>query len=124
MLKLFINKKIFLYNKADKLFYRLFRYYYFPSLIKIMKQLPELVASNKVIMSKYYSEGSAFIIELTPEMIAVLVYRSLSEEPVYSRAYFCSESNKKEILLAAKRQYRYLKECLMQKKYELLEDLD
>ena len=89
-----------------------------------MKQLPELVASNKVIMSKYYSEGSAFIIELTPEMVAVLVYRSLSEEPVYSRAYFCSESNKKEILLAAKRQYNYLKECLMQKKYELLEDLD
>ena len=89
-----------------------------------MKQLPELVASNKVIMSKHYSEGSAFIIELTPETIAVLVYRSLSEAPVYSRAYFCSGSNKKEILLAAKRQYRYLKECLMQKKYELLEDLD
>ena len=75
-------------------------------------------------MSKYYSEGSAFIIELTPEMVAVLVYRNLSEEPVYSRAYFCDESTKKSVLLTAKRQYKYLKECLMQKKYELLEDLD
>ena len=89
-----------------------------------MKQLPELVASNKVIMSKCYAEGSAFIIELTPEMIAVLVYCGLSREPVYSRAYFCNESNRKKILLAAKRQYKYLKECLMQKKYDLLEDLD
>ena len=89
-----------------------------------MKQLPELVASNKVIMSKCYAEGSAFIIELTPEMIAVLVYCGLSREPVYSRAYFCNESNRKEILLAAKKQYKYLKECLMQKKYDFLEDLD
>ena len=110
--------------KALVLYKGFFIFNTFLSLIKIMKQLPELVASNKVIMSKHYSEGSAFIIELTPEMIAVLVYRSLSEEPVYSRAYFCSEPNKKETLLAAKRQYRYLKECLMQKKYELLEDLD
>ena len=56
-------------------------------------------------------------------MIAVIAYCG-SGDPVYSRAYVCSESNKKEVLLDAKRQFKYVKECLMQRKYGLLEDLD
>ena len=88
-----------------------------------MKRLPEPVASGKVLLSKQYSGGSAFLVELAPGMIAVIAYRG-SGDPAYSRAYVCSESNKKEVLLDAKRQFKYVKECLMQRKYRLLEDLE
>ena len=88
-----------------------------------MKQLPEFIAPYKIIASKHYSEGSTFIIELTSNMLAIIVYRNLFEEPIYSRVYPFNELNKKDIMLTAKRKYNFLKKCLMQKKYECIEDL-
>lgn len=89
-----------------------------------MKQLPELLAANRILVSKQYSAGSVYMIEMTTDMIVILVYSSLETEPIYSRVYFHTIANKKEVVSIARKQFNLLKEYLLQKKPELIVELD
>lgn len=88
------------------------------------QMLPELVHSSQIITSKHYSSGSVFLLRMTEMMLVVLCYTKLSQEPIYSRVYFFSDSNECDVMKDAKKQFRIIKECLLQRKIDLIEDLD
>ena len=72
--------------------------------------LPELVASNKVVVSKHYRAGHIYLIEMPVNMLVVLCYQKEDEEPLYSRAFFYGEKNKDDVLKQAKTVFKYIKE--------------
>ena len=84
----------------------------------------ELISGNKIILSKKFSAGSSFIIEMPGNMYAVLGFVSVDEEPIYSRVFLFSDKSKKEILKKAKKSYNDVKNCLNSKRLDLLETLD
>lgn len=88
------------------------------------QMLPELVHSSHIITSKHYSSGSVFLLRMTENMFVVLCYTKLDQEPIYSRSYFFDEENRLNVLKDAKKQFKILKECLIQRKLDLIENLD
>lgn len=84
----------------------------------------ELISQNKIVLSKDFSVGSVFIIEMLSDMYAVLGFTSLEEEPVYSRAFFFNEKNKKNVLKKARECFYDVKQCFTEKKLEQLDSLD
>lgn len=84
----------------------------------------ELFSQSKIVLSKKYSTGSIYVIEMIGDMFAVLGFSSEEEEPIYSRAFFFNEKTKKNILKQARNCFKQVKECFFQNNLELLDTLD
>ena len=87
--------------------------------------MPDLIASNKVLIEKHYKAGHLFLIEMPVNMLVVLCYTEKDEqEPIYSRAFFYSEKNKNEVLKQARLIFNKIKDCLIKRKLQLIEELE
>jgi hypothetical protein len=76
-------------------------------------------------MSRHCSSGHVYLIEMPVNMLAVICYlQDEDAEPIYSKAYFYGDSNKSTILKNARQTFNKIKEFLLQKKLQLIEELD
>lgn len=87
--------------------------------------MQDLIESNKVLVSKHYNAGHVYLIEMPVNMLAVVCYsQDENTEPIYSKAYFYGEINKNIVLKNARQTFNKIKEFLLQKNLQLIEDLD
>lgn len=84
----------------------------------------DLIASNRIILSKNYCSGQVFLIEIPGDMLAVLGYKHIEEEPIYSRAFFYNEENRKKVEKNARKHFNLIKEYFYQKKLHLLDEVE
>ena len=84
--------------------------------------MEELLKGNNILLSKKYSIGSVYLIELSEGMLVVIAIDN-KNLPLCSRSFFYNE-NKKEILKEGRKYFRQIQECLRMKKIELIEELD
>lgn len=65
------------------------------------------------------------MIEMPVNMLVILCFLKEEDgEPIYSRAFFHNEKNKDEVLKQARLVFNKIKECLIQKKLQLIEELE
>ena len=87
--------------------------------------MSDLIEAGKIIAFKHYKAGHVFLIEMSDNMIVVLCYENESDkEPIYSRAFLHGEKNKDDVLKQARLIFNQIKECLLKKKLQLIEELN
>lgn len=87
--------------------------------------MSDLIDAGKVLALKHYKAGYVSLIEMSVNMIVVLCYvNNDDEEPIYSRAFLHSEKNKDDVLKQARSVFNQIKECLLRKKLQLIEELN
>ena len=87
--------------------------------------MSDLINAGKVLAFKHYKAGHVFLIEMSVNMIVVLCYiNEDDEEPIYSRAFLHGEKNKDDVLKQARSIFNQIKECLLRKKLQLIEELN
>ena len=87
--------------------------------------MQDLIAANKVIVAKHYKAGHLYMIEMPVNMLVVLCYLNEDDkEPIYSRAFFHNEKTKDNALKQARLIFNQLKDCLLRRKLQLIEELE
>lgn len=86
--------------------------------------MSDLIDAGKVLALKHYKAGYVSLIEMPVNMIVVLCYVNDDEEPTYSRAFLYGEKNKDDVLKQARSVFNQIKECLLRKKLQLIEELN
>ena len=87
--------------------------------------MSNLIDAGKVLAFKHYKAGYVSLIEMSVNMIVVLCYvNDDDEEPIYSRAFLHGEKNKDDVLKQARSVFNQIKECLLRKKLQLIEELN
>lgn len=87
--------------------------------------MSNLIDAGKVLALKHYKAGHVSLIEMSVNMIVVLCYvNDDDEEPIYSRAFLHGEKNKDDVLKQARSVFNQIKECLLRKKLQLIEELN
>lgn len=78
---------------------------------------------GRIITSKKYTIGTAYISDLTNNMWAVTV---LDKDNIIisSRSFAFSEKTEKKVWDECRNYYKKVKECLAQKKIELIDNLE
>jgi len=85
--------------------------------------LKNIVLENNIILSKTYSVGSVYLLEMTEEMLAIIAYDK-NDNPLYSQGFFYNENTKKKVMKTAKSYFKKIQDCLYQKKIELIEEIE
>ncbi len=81
----------------------------------------DFLTGNKVLLSKKYSFGNIYMIEMPNNMIVVVAFKK-DKIPLHSRTFLFTDKLKKDVLKDSKQYFKQLKEVLCQNKTE--EDLD
>lgn len=78
---------------------------------------------GRIITSKKYTAGTVYISDLTNNMWAVTVL-DRDNIIISSRTFAFSESTEKEVWKSCRSYYKKVKECIYQKKLEMIDALE
>ena len=78
---------------------------------------------GRIITSKKYASGTVYISDLTNNMWAVTVLDK-DNIVIYSRSFAYSEKTEKKVWEECGKYYKQVKECVYQKKLELIDALE
>lgn len=84
----------------------------------------ELISQYKIILSKKFSIGSVYVIEMLNDMYVVLGFTSEEQEPIYSRVFFFNQEIRKKILKQARSCFFDVRKCFFEKRLDKLDSLD
>lgn len=87
------------------------------------ENLEDLIANNKILLSKKYTAGSVYMLEMPNNMLAVVAVGK-DNLNLCSKSFFYTDKTKKETLKSSRKYFKQIQECLYQKKLEMLEELD
>ena len=85
--------------------------------------MDDIILGNKILLSKKYSTGTVYMLEMPCDMITVIAFDK-NNISLCAQGFFYTESSKKEIFKKAKQYFKKIQECLFQKKLEMIEELD
>lgn len=78
---------------------------------------------GRIITSRKYSAGTVYISDLTNNMWAVTILDK-DNIIIYSRSFAYSETTEKKVWEECRKYYKQVKECVYQKRLDLIETLE
>lgn len=85
--------------------------------------MDDIILGNKILLSKKYSVGTVYMLEMPGDMITVIAFDK-NNNSLCAQGFFYTETLKKEVFKNARKYFKKVQECLIQKKLEMIEELD
>jgi hypothetical protein len=85
--------------------------------------LDDIILGNKILLSKKYSVGTVYMLEMPGDMITVIAFDK-NNNSLCAQGFFYTEKLKKSVLKNARQYFKKVQECLYQKKLDMIEGLD
>ena len=85
--------------------------------------MDDIILGNKILLSKNYSVGTVYMLEMPGDMLTVIAFDK-NNNSLCAQCFFYTETLKKEVFKKAKKYFKKIRECLIQKKLEMIEELD